>query len=235
MNRNALLIRPWGPSAVRCDNAGASPTGKGPGQIHDVIHYRHAAKRLDPGRGRGPVRPALRRTRLHGRERPPGLVRAERDPVFPAALGEDRRLCRGLRLLQPVGAFRHRAESDQADGAGCGHRPGRPGQGRRRAAVLHGRRLARPEGPRPAQAGSHDRGRQGAGPGDLRDARHARAAPGRGPARRGPRLLQSQSGHRAGGLRPRHLHPHLSGPARHAGTRPGGGDERLLRRHRRHG
>ena len=90
---------------------------------------------------------------------------------------------------------------------------GRAGQGRRGAALLHGRGLARAEGPRPRQARGHDLGGEGAGPGDLRHARHADAGPG-GRAEGGrPRLLQPQPRHRAGLLRRRRDHPHLSGPA----------------------
>ena len=52
---------------------------------------------------------------------------------------------------------------------------------------------------------------------------------------RGPRLLQSQSGHLVALLPRNHQHPDLPGPAGHP---PGGArrrHERLLRRHRRHG
>ena len=46
----------------------------------------------------------------------------------------------------------------------------------RRDALLHGRRVAEPEGPRPRAGRRDGRGRQRARPRDLRDARHADAA-----------------------------------------------------------
>ena len=60
---------------------------------------------------------------------------------------------------------------------------------------------------------------EGAGPGNLRDARHAEGRAGRATARRRPRLLQPQSRHRAGVLRRDRLDARVPGSARHARPR----------------
>ena len=52
-------------------------------------------------------------------------------------------------------------------------------EGRRRDALLHGRRVARPEGARPRAGAGHGDGGEGARPRDLLHARHAEGRPGR--------------------------------------------------------
>ena len=87
----------------------------------------------------------------------------------------------------------------------------------RREPLLHGRGLALAEGPRRRERLRHGGGRQGAGAGDLRHARHADPRSGAAAQAQRPRLLQPQPRHLAGVLRRDHHHAHLSGPARHAG------------------
>src|SRR3712207_8328833 len=61
-------------------------------------------------------RSAVHRAGVQGGGGAPALVRPERGAAVAAAVGEDRRLRGELRLLQPVGALRHRAEGEPADG-----------------------------------------------------------------------------------------------------------------------
>ena len=135
---------------------------------------------------------------------------------FDAAVDQDRRLPGGLRLLPAERALRHRRQGREADEprrrAGRGARR----QGRRRQPLLHGRGLARAEGPRPRERLRHGRGREGARARDLRHARHADAGAGAAAEGARPRLLQPQPRHLAGVLRRDHHHAHLSGPPRHA-------------------
>ena len=115
-------------------------------------------------------------------------------------------------------------------------RRGARGEGRGRQPLLHGRGLARAEGPRPRQGLRHGRGR--ARRSGSRPARRSACSPA-AQARRlkaaGPRLLQPQPRHLAGILRRDHHHAHLPGAARHARARARRRHPCLLRRHRRHG
>ncbi len=88
-----------------------------------------------------------------------------------------------------------------------------------RDALLHGRGMAKPEGPRPRQGRRDGRGRRRARPRDLRHARHAHARAGEAAQGRRPRLLQPQPRHLRGLLRRGHHDPHLPGPPRHARRR----------------
>ena len=93
--------------------------------------------------------------------------------------------------------------------------PKRGGARRRRDALLHGRSLAEPEGARHGRAGRDDRGREGAGHGNLHDARHARSRAGAAPEAGGPRLLQPQHRHLGALLRRDHHDAQLCRSARH--------------------
>ncbi len=118
--------------------------------------------------------------------------RSQRRPAFDAAVDQDRRLSRGLRLLPAGRALSHRRRQPGAARARRRHRRGGRSQGRGRDAILHGRRVARPEGAR-SRTGAGDGARgQGAGAGNLRDAGHAQGRPGRAAARCRARLLQPQ-------------------------------------------
>ena len=113
--------------------------------------------------------------------------------------------------------------------------PRRARQGRRRQPLLHGRGVARAEGPRPRQGVRHGRGREGARARDLRHARHAQCRAG-GAAQERPastittttstprRNITAPSSPRAPTGSPRHARGHV----RDAGIN-------VLRRHRRHG
>ena len=144
---------------------------------------------------------------------------------------QDRRLRRGLRLLQPVGASRHRAARLQADGPEEGDRSRQGRARRRRHALLHGRGLARAEGPRHGAGDRDGEGRQGARHGSLHDARHAERRPGQAARRRRPRLLQPQRRHLGRILFPGRHHPQLWRPARYAGQGARRRHQGLLRRH----
>ena len=95
-------------------------------------------------------------------------------------------------------ALRHRRRSRKADEPRRRAQRGARGQGRRRLALLHGRGLAQPEGPRPRAGLRHGGRRQGARPGNLRHARHADRRAGAAAEERRPRLLQPQPRHLAG-------------------------------------
>ena len=131
--------------------------------------------------------------------------------------------------------IRHRRQSRKADAARRGAGRGARRQGLRREPLLHGRGLARAEGPRRRKRLRDGRGRQGAGARDLRHARHADAGAGAAAEAQRPRLLQPQPRHLAGVLRRDHHHAHLPGPARHARRGARRRHQCLLRRHRRHG
>ena len=74
---------------------------------------------------------------------------------------------------------RFRPQGLQADGSRARRRRGAQGARRRRHPLLHGRGMAQSEGARHGRHRRHGRGRQGAGHGDLHDARHARPRAGR--------------------------------------------------------
>ena len=73
----------------------------------------------------------------------------------------------------------------------------RAGEGRRLAALLHGRGVAQPQGPRHARAVAMVAGREGDRARDLHDAGHADADAGATAGRRRARLLQPQPRHLA--------------------------------------
>ena len=100
----------------------------------------------------------------------------DRGPGLHAAVGEDRRLPRGLRLLPAGRALPHRRRRHEADEHRGRGREGPPGARRRRLALLHGRRVALAEGPRHPEGRRDDPRGEGARPGNLRDARHAQPA-----------------------------------------------------------
>ena len=139
---------------------------------------RHDWTRAEVARA---VRAAVSRTAVPGRAASTGAFRSGRGADLDAAVDQDRRLPGGLRLLPAGGALRHRRQGREADGARRRAGRGARGQGRRRHALLHGRGLARAEGPRSRQRLRHGRGRQGARAGNLRHARHADADAGRPP------------------------------------------------------
>ena len=138
--------------------------------------------RLDPRRDLRPAGPAVPRPPRTTRTPCTGRLRPQRRRRGDAAVDQDRRLPRGLRLLPAVGAVQHRSQARAADAhrrdRGIG---GAQRQGRRGHPVLHGRRVAlaqRPPG-RPGRGGDHRR--QRARHGDLRDARAC--SPSRRPQR----------------------------------------------------
>ena len=102
-------------------------------------------------------------------------LRSDRGRVRDAAVDQDRRLPRGLRLLPAGCPLRHRRRGHQADGAGRSAAGRAAREGRRRYPLLHGRRLARTQGPRHRASRRDGREREGAGPGNLRHAGHARS------------------------------------------------------------
>ena len=112
----------------------------------------------------------FRAAQTHRRE-----FRSDRGADLDPAVDQDRRLPGGLRLLPAGRAIRHRRQGRKADGRRGRARRSARGQGRRRLALLHGRGLALAQGPRPRCRLRHGGGRQGAGAGDLRHARHADA------------------------------------------------------------
>ncbi|WP_227978100.1 biotin synthase BioB [Arenimonas daejeonensis] len=128
--------------------------------------FHHACchpPRLDARGSPRPVRPSLPGIDVPCRLRAPRAFRPERGPGLDPAVGENRRLPRGLRLLPAGRALPHRCRSHEADehrgGAGKGPRR----QGRRRLTLLHGRRLAQPEGPRHPEGGRDDPRGEGLG------------------------------------------------------------------------
>ena len=134
------------------------------------------------------------------RRRSPAKFRSDRGADLDAAVDQDRRLPGRLRLLpaEPRNTTpASKAEKLMALDAVLAE--ARAAQAAGASALLHGRGLARAEGPRSRQGLRHGRGRQGARAGDLRHARHADR---RDQARRlkdcRPRLLQPQPRHLAG-------------------------------------
>ena len=101
---------------------------------------------------------------------PPRALRSDRGADLHAAVDQDRRLSGGLRLLSAERALRHRRQGREADERRCGAGRGARRQERRREPLLHGRSLARAEGPR---------SRQG-----VRDGRRRAKRSGSRPARR---------------------------------------------------
>ena len=155
-----------------------------------------------------------------------------------AAVDQDRRLPRGLRVLSAERALRRPGSEAQPLMQLAEVRDARaPRPRRRRHALLHGRRLPCAQGARPASDRRHDPRSARARAGDLRHARHARApAQAQTLKEAGPRLLQPQSRHLERVLRRR------SSRTRSYQDRldtlsavRDGGPEGVLRRHRRHG
>ncbi len=198
-------------------------------------HERHHHPTLDPGQRPSPAGNPLHRPRLPRRHHPPRPPRPVENPDQHPALDQDRRLPRGLRLLPPIRRLRSRRPRRQTHG--CRRRPRRSPrrQTRRRHPLLHGRRLALPQRPRSGRRLHHGGRRPRPGPGKLRHPGHAHRPASRAAERRRPGLLQPQSGHLARILRRHNHHPNLPGPAGHAGPHPRGRNQRVLRRHRRHG
>ena len=110
---------------------------------------------------------------LSGAVGAPRKFRPVRGAGLDAAFDQDRRLSGGLRLLSAEREIRHRRQGREADEPRQGAGRGAGGEGCRREPLLHGRGLARAEGPRPRQGLRHDRGRARDGARDLRHARHA--------------------------------------------------------------
>ena len=162
--------------------------------------------------------------------------RGERGPALHAAVGEDRRLPGGLRLLSAVLEARH-GRRQRADAEGRrGPRGGGAGQGGRRHALLHGRGLARGEGRSGVRRGPGDGARRArARARGLLHAGHAHGVAGRAPGRGRADRLQPQPRHLEDLLRADHQHAHLRGPPADPGARAQGGHHRLLGRHHRHG
>ena len=99
---------------------------------------------------RGAVRAAVQRSPVPRAAGAPRASRAERRAAVDAALDQDRRLPRGLRLLPAGGALPHRRRRTRR----CSTSPtvvaaARAAKAAGRDALLHGRRVARPEGARP--------------------------------------------------------------------------------------
>ena len=149
---------------------------------------RQWQEHVDARGSAGAARTALQRPDVPRARRAPPALRPERRAGLDAALDQDRRLPRGLRLLPAEHPLRHRRRArgaawTQDDVVAQRAR----GAGGRRHALLHGRGLAQPEGPRPREGRRDGRGRGRARPRDLRDARHADA----GRRRRGSRTPAS--------------------------------------------
>src|SRR5579875_3523638 len=199
---------------------------------HRVRRY---TARLDTRGDWRPLRAAVRRPRISRPDATSSLFRAQSCAALDAALDQDWRLSGGLRLLSAERPLRDGDRCIEAHGCRDRARRGAGGQGPGRPALLHGRRLARAQGPRSRSGLRHGCRRQGARARDLHDARHADRRSG-APAQGGrSRLLQPQSRHRARVLRCNHRDAHLPGPARHARSRARRRDQSMLRRHRRHG
>ena len=106
--------------------------------------------------------------------RAPRLVRSEHGAEEPPALDQDRRLRRGLRLLQPVRAPQNRPQSLEADGGRARPRRSQEGQGRQGATrYCMGAAWRSPKARDMDTLVRHGRRRQGARHGNVHDARHA--------------------------------------------------------------
>ena len=143
-----------------------------------------APPRLDPRRGARAVRSAVPGADVPRAKRASRQFRARRGADFDAAVDQDRRLPRGLRLLSAERELRYRRARRKADGARRGARRSARREGRRRQPLLHGRGVARTEGSRSRCGLRHGRRRQGARARDLRHARHAHRRPGAAAERR---------------------------------------------------
>ena len=124
-------------------------------------------------RGAGAVRAAIPGSDLPGADHPSREFRSDRSADLDPAVDQDRRLSGRLRLLPAEHQIRHRRQSRKADGARRGAGRSARGQGGRREPLLHGRGLARAEGPRSRQGLRHGRRRARARARDLRHPRHA--------------------------------------------------------------
>ena len=145
----------------------------------------------------GAVRPAAARPALGGAARaspPPRANEVQLSTLLSIKTGgcpEDCGYC-----SQSAHAATGLAASKLMD-VGRGARRRRRGQGGGLGPLLHGRRLARAQGPRPRRPVRDGRRREGDGPRDLHDAGHADPRAGRPARRRRARLLQPQSRHLA--------------------------------------
>ena len=169
--------------------------------------------------------------------RPP--FRSERGAALDAAVDQDRRLPRGLRVLPAGVRYDTGLERRGADVARRGASTARAQRARqRRDALLHGRGVAQSR--RTATSSTvleMVEGVRALGHRDLRDARHARR---RGQAEQleatpGSTTTTTTSTRRASYYGKIITHAHLRGPPRHARARARRRHQRLLRRHRRHG
>ena len=164
---------------------------------------------------------------------------ARRGAALLAALGQDRRLPGGLRLLPADGALRHRASS--AEQLMTVERGARRGRAKARAAgatrfCMGAAWREVKDGPAFESRARDGARRARAGHGGVR-ARSACSTTSR-PQRlkeAGLDRLQPQPRHLARVLRVDHHHAHLRRSAAHAAQRARGGHHGLLRRHHRHG
>ncbi len=101
--------------------------------------------------------------------------------------------------------------------------------------LLHGRRLAQPEGPRHREGRRTDRRGEEPRPGNLRDAGHARRRPGRALSDAGLDYYNHNLDTAPGVLRRHHRHAPVRGSPRHAEQGAQRRRQGLLRRHRGHG
>ena len=161
---------------------------------------------------------AVQRSHFSRADRPPRAFRAEHGAAFDAALDQDRRLSRGLRLLSAGGALSHRRARRSADVRRRGRRGRALREGAGRNPLLHGRGMARPQAARSRSRDRDGESRARARHGNLRDARHAQAGAGGAAQGRGARLLQPQHRHLARVLRQRHRHAHAGRSARDAAS-----------------
>ena len=177
-----------------------------------------ALERWIARRRRGVVRAAVQRSAVPCAVRASAPLRCQRSAALDAAVDQDRRLPRGLRLLPAIGALsnrrRRRRRCCRSRGAGCRPR----GEGQRRNALLHGCGMARPEAARPRTRDRNGRAVRGLGMETCATLGMLKDGPGRAAERRRARLLQPQSRHRAGVLRRDHPHAHPAGSAGHAGA-----------------
>jgi len=128
--------------------------------------------------GGGASRAAVQRPPVPRANRASRASRAERCSALDPPVDQDRRVSRRLRVLSAGGALSHRGGERGDRRTAHGRRRGAGCEGRRRIALLHGRRMARAEGPRPGP-GARD-GARGQIPG-TRDLLHAGHAQGRTP------------------------------------------------------
>ena len=162
--------------------------------------------------------------------------RSQPRAALDAAVDQDRRLPRGLRLLPAGGTLSHGC---RGPGAACRWtRSSPPRRPRRRSGATRFCMGAAWRGPKardlePVLDMVREVKKLGLEAcctlGMLKDGQAEQ------PARRGPRLLQPQPRHRARVLRRDHHDARLRGPPRHARARARRGHQRVLRRHRRPG